>query len=367
MELNVSKHSPDDEISLSTDVFKFLQQDHNLLTRFGRKFYCEVCTKAFPGENDLHYHRLDHIIIDKPLIICDDPAEEPVSENCMPPEEKVFTCERCHKCFSTISCLRIHQKYFHFEHISTPTCHKCGSHFKWKHHLAVHKYADSSEKTSLCNTCNINNKEEPRASDRCDDKTSIMKNDNVPDLSHAHQKPDVQIRKKHVCQLCRRGFTLKGNLRRHILTFHTTKKLLASKYCGKKYPKKTKANTHIKIHTKKTPFICNICKKAFTHEGFLNRHLRRHSGERVFCKFCHKGFVDKVTLKQHLSTHSDEKLFACHLCSKNFECQSDLDCHLKIHSDEKPPYPCDFCEKRFIRKGCLVSHIMRLHSGQRPA
>lgn len=375
MELNVSKHSPDDEISLSTDVFKFLQQDHNLLTLFEQKFFCEICAKAFSEENDLHYHRLDHIV-DKPLIICDDPVKESVSENCMPSEDKkicqtydnVFTCERCHKCFSTISCLRIHQRFFHFEYIPIPDCHKCGSHFKWKHHLAVHKYADSSEETSESNTCNINTKEEPDAPDTCDNKPSIIKDDlHVLDSSHDHQKPDEPITKEYVCYLCRRGYTLRGNLRRHVLTVHTRNKSLASKFCGKKYSKKTKANNHIKIHTKKTPFICNICNKPFTHVGFLNRHLRRHSEGKVFCKVCQKGFIDDITLQQHLITHSDEKFFACHLCSKSFECQNDLDCHLRIHSDEKPPYPCDFCGRRFIRKGCLVTHIMRLHSGQRPA
>ena len=379
MALNVSKHPLDDEISLSTDVFKFLQQDHNLLSqyryRYRRKhFCCEVCSKSFSKENDLHYHRLDHLI-DKPLIICDDPIDKPVSENDILPEKnevcqtynKIFTCARCNKHFTTISCLRIHQKFFHFECIPTSSCDHCGSHFKWKHHLAVHKYADPTEKISLCSTCNINAMEEPRTSDKCEGgEPSVTKSDIILDLSYTHQKPKIPISKKHVCHICRKEFSFKGNLSRHMLLIHTRKKIFSSKYSEKKYSKKTKVNTHTEIQAKKKSFICSICEKAFSHEGYLIRHLRLHSEGRLFCKVCHKAFFDNATLEQHLNIHFDEKSFVCRYCFKSFKHQHELDCHLQSHSHKKP-FSCNFCDKSFFRKGYLATHVMRFHSTQRPA
>lgn len=84
--------------------------------------------------------------------------------------------------------------------------------------------------------------------------------------------------------------------------------------------------------TKKT-VCCEFCGKVFSHTGDLNKHRRRHTGERPY---------------------------PCPQCTKCFSHASNLLRHQKIHSGETP-YQCPTCARRFSRKDKMVNHIKNSH------
>ncbi|CAB3364758.1 Hypothetical predicted protein [Cloeon dipterum] len=74
---------------------------------------------------------------------------------------------------------------------------------------------------------------------------------------------------------------------------------------------------------------CEFCSKVFHHMGDLNKHRRKHTGERPY---------------------------PCHECDRRFSHISNLLRHSKIHSGERP-FKCDSCQRSFNRSDKLMSHV----------
>ena len=49
------------------------------------------------------------------------------------------------------------------------------------------------------------------------------------------------------------------------------------------------------------------------------------------CELCGKSFMLKKTLNRHVKIHTGEKLFKCEICYKSFIRKDDLNRHLRIH------------------------------------
>ncbi len=85
------------------------------------------------------------------------------------------------------------------------------------------------------------------------------------------------------------------------------------------------------------PYTCDICKKGFTRKGHMKRHKHIHTGKKPFaCDLCNKTFTRKYDLKRHWRIHSGLKPYQCDLCGDDFNRKDALEGHKKrIHSGER--------------------------------
>lgn len=80
------------------------------------------------------------------------------------------------------------------------------------------------------------------------------------------------------------------------------------------------------------------------------------------CSYCEKTFMRKENLKSHLAIHTKIRPFVCDICNKSFVQRWDLTCHKRVHTNL---YQCSFCSKTFSFKSKLERHI-RTHTNDRP-
>ena len=84
------------------------------------------------------------------------------------------------------------------------------------------------------------------------------------------------------------------------------------------------------------PYECKKCKKLFSQKKYLTKHLKTiHEGIKAFnCQACQKSFTAKHNLDYHIAvTHeknlNEEELFPCLICHRDFSYKHHLKKHVK--------------------------------------
>ena len=85
---------------------------------------------------------------------------------------------------------------------------------------------------------------------------------------------------------------------------------------------------------------------------------------RYKCDSCEKEYVTKGGLKTHILTHTGEKPHKCEYCDKAFVRKNVLIQHIRTHTGERP-YQCTFCDKKYKQNNLFIIH-MRKHTGETP-
>jgi KRAB domain-containing zinc finger protein len=148
-----------------------------------------------------------------------------------------------------------------------------------------------------------------------------------------------------------------------------TTRFFSCQQCHKTFEKKSKLDSHTKVHSGENPFSCKLCGKSYAHRGNLALHCRYvhpevvdpNKTKRHSCSQCGKSFVQKSDLDRHMRIHTGEKPFSCTLCCKSFTRSSLLRQHMRVHTGEKP-YGCKVCGKSFKQNAHLAVHHKGIHA-----
>ncbi|XP_016989793.2 zinc finger protein 431 [Drosophila rhopaloa] len=143
--------------------------------------------------------------------------------------------------------------------------------------------------------------------------------------------------------------------------------------CEKKFTRNFQLQLHLSsVHRMgKMRYQCEDCGKNFASRHSLRYHVKSvHSKERPFgCPHCERRFVLRTQLMSHLRTHTGEakpRIFECQRCSKSWPTKSDLRTHMRSHNPNmERPFKCDTCSKAFFTRGHLNSHLL-VHTGEKP-
>lgn len=112
---------------------------------------------------------------------------------------------------------------------------------------------------------------------------------------------------------------------------------------------------------------CEICEKEFKFIYSLQRHLRRHRGDKPHvCLTCGAAFVTISDLKQHSDSHSQKKGYICHICGKAYKQSSGLYIHKQTAHTEICKFICSICGTKFMLKQHLRRHVKHVHEEKEP-
>ncbi|WKY06348.1 hypothetical protein Q1695_006501 [Nippostrongylus brasiliensis] len=174
------------------------------------------------------------------------------------------------------------------------------------------------------------------------------------------------IEKRHICEICGKGFPYHSILESH-KRCHTGEKPFNCHFCDKKFAQKATLQVHERTHTGERPYKCRYCEKTFAQYGTKTVHEKSaHLGIRNYkCPKCDKCLSSPSALYTHKKTHG-EKTFQCEFCPKTFTLKNYLKLHVKqVHEQNERKHVCRFCGKSFAYAGSLQVHV-RTHTGERP-
>lgn len=287
----------------STYRSQFDLNRHDKVQHKGETFVtCKTCKKPFASRRNLKRHLLIHrgelpyackecgVSYRQSQALLNHMNE---NHNQGPPE---YACPDCDARFMSHRRLMNHRKQHSKETATAPlasrsggdthnkvTCNVCDTHFNESIEILDHfqtQHAELELEHYPCSTCG----------ELFFGKQALL----IHSYSHSS---------KFACEICGRKHYNKVNLQVHRNMVHGIpvdgKYFDNCPHCNKKYPKGNILSRHLKTHFQ-GEWICELCKKRFTEKFQLRIHMRRHTGEKPLrCIGCNARFGDPASLSKH--------------------------------------------------------------------
>jgi len=200
------------------------------------------------------------------------------------------------------------------------------------------------------------------------------------------------VSKKHVCDICNKGYSYKHLLNEHHWKEHGEgqKIRFPCNWEGCDYTAKYKQTLHTHVmerhhgvkrkHRQEDAYKkinCPTCNKSLKKWYYHQFHKRTCSSGNVIyqCEICGKeGFINAVTLQNHVRTkHSVDRPFSCEYCPAKYPTAMSLSGHRSrkhgVNSKgevvPKKLFPCDVCGKLLTSRMKLQAHVEVIHEGRR--
>ncbi|CAG4952751.1 unnamed protein product [Colias eurytheme] len=245
-------------------------------------YICGFCGYSFVSQLGLNMHRtLMHKGLKMPANNVDD-KEAPYCEAC---DVKFFSMEAFKRHMVTA-------KRHTQESENKNGCRDCGESFKTEEELRAHVRCAHTRKYIDTRTWPINC---PHCSEEIANGRAYWTH-----FRKYHPDKDYPLERKHICDICGKGFTRNTFLMNHKHT-HSAVKAFKCGECGKAFHNRTNLLRHGTVHSERRPHVCRACGKAFKFKGVLDRHLHSHTGDKPYkCKVCGKAFAHSNSCKLHV-------------------------------------------------------------------
>jgi len=280
--------------------------------RTEKTFCCDKCPSTFKGPRGLRQHKVTHM------------SDQP------------YFCGQCGSTFKTITRLKEHM----ITHaVQRPyKCDVCDKYFKSSKHMYAHKHRVHSDNRYQCTYVDDDGL-------AC---TLVFTSDTYRHIHVSTHYPERPFECTHVSSngvKCRSTFKVYSGLHQHLDT-HVTERTFPCDYvAGCTYTGTTKR--HLRNHIRQTHnkvFIVSCphdgCTYQFTHEYYLNKHLRVHTLPK--CVKCNKYAVAEQDMK-------------CGSCVRNYR--------VKERSVFKYLAGCDWRLNEFVRDQHLGCGVRRRPDG----
>ncbi|VVC99810.1 unnamed protein product [Leptidea sinapis] len=143
-------------------------------------------------------------------------------------------------------------------------------------------------------------------------------------------------RGKFPCEVCGKIFALENYRSKHYYYTHNKRLVYKCLYCTEVFQLATQRQDHMiekhKEFIKK--YVCEFCDKLYYNRQNFRRHMKRkHIRDKKYkCTECNKGFILKYELNSHMIKHNQVKKFFCNMCNEGFTRKVTLRTHLeKVH------------------------------------
>ncbi|XP_045456729.1 zinc finger protein 62-like [Melitaea cinxia] len=201
------------------------------------------------------------------------------------------------------------------------------------------------------------------------------------DKSNLSLKMDITDLK---CNICEKNFDVISNLKTHLIKEHDIKffpdvndyimefkltdaELLNCALCHSTFETFKMLLQHMNGHYRN--YICDVCDMGFINKHRLKNHQRIHDIGTFKCEFCEKIFSTRVKKMCHEKyTHNSASRYTtnCPHCDQSFNSYYQRNRHMfKEHNVAAATYKCNICDKSFILKSKLTSHIKKVHLMER--
>ncbi|XP_017864622.1 PREDICTED: zinc finger protein 585A [Drosophila arizonae] len=113
----------------------------------------------------------------------------------------------------------------------------------------------------------------------------------------------------------------------------------------------------------KQKLICEYCQQETSSDHVLQAHLWKvhNIGELPFkCTSCDRSFVGRAELSTHVQRFHIGKTYKCNYCERTFAVNSDLRLHIRTHTGNN--ILCELCGKAFRLRSQLKLHVTAIHT-----